>query len=67
MVDVITSWLGSGQPAILNDIVVRPRRLDDLSPMPLMASGEQSLLFYLIDDEDKGWILKKFLPETSAR
>lgn len=64
MVEVITSWLESGQPAILNDVVVNPRRVDDLSPMPLIARGEQALSFYLIDDERKGWILKKFLPES---
>jgi len=64
MVDVVTSWLASGQPAILNGIVVSPRRLDDLSPIPLLASGEQALSVYLIDDKDNGWILKKFLPES---
>lgn len=64
MVDVIQSWLGSGQHAVLNGIAVSPRRRDDLSPMPLMTRGEQASSYYLIDDEDHGWILKKFFPET---
>ena len=64
MVDVIQSWLSSGQPAILNDIVVWPRRRDELSPAPLMARGEQGASYYLIDEEDRGWILKKFFPEA---
>lgn len=64
MVDVIQSWLGSGQPATLNDIVVWPRRLDKLSPAPLMDIGEQAAAYYLIDEENQGWILKKFFPET---
>jgi serine/threonine protein kinase len=64
MVDVIQSWLGSGQYAILNGIAVRPVRLDDLSPMPLVARGEQASSYYLVDDEANGWILKKFFPET---
>ncbi|HKO44460.1 MAG TPA: serine/threonine-protein kinase [Pyrinomonadaceae bacterium] len=64
MVDVIQSWLGSGQHAVLNGIPVWPRRRDGLSPMPLMASGEQASAYYLSDDEDHGWILKKFFPDT---
>lgn len=64
MVDVIQTWLGSGQPAILNDVVVWPRRLDELSPAPLLATAEQASSYYLIDEENQGWILKKFFPET---
>ena len=64
MVDVIKTWLGSGQPAILNDDVLWPRRLDELSPAPLLATGEQASSYYLVDEENQGWILKKFFPET---
>jgi serine/threonine protein kinase len=32
--------------------------------MPLTARGEQASAYYLIDDNDKGWVLKKFFPET---
>jgi serine/threonine protein kinase len=64
MVDVIESWLASGQYAVINDVAVIPRRLDDLSPVPLTTKGEQAFAYYLIDDLDKGWVLKKFFPET---
>ena len=64
MVDVIQSWLGSGLYAVLNGIAVRPRRIDELSPMPMAARGEQASSYYLFDDEDRGWILKKFFRET---
>ncbi len=64
MVDVIQSWLASGQYAVINDIAVSPRRLDDLSPLPLTVRGKQALAYYLIDDHDQGWVLKKFFPAT---
>jgi serine/threonine protein kinase len=64
MVDVIQSWLGSGEYAVLNDTVVKPCRLDEMSPAPLMARGKQGSAYYLIDDQGESWILKKFFPET---
>jgi hypothetical protein len=62
MVDAIQSWLASGQFAVINDIAVIPRRLDDLSPLPLTVRGTQALAYYLMDDHDQGWVLKKFFP-----
>jgi hypothetical protein len=64
MVDVIQSWLSSRQYAVLEGIAVMPRPLDDMSPAPLMTRGEQGSIYYLVDESHRGWVLKKFLPDT---
>lgn len=64
MVDVIQSWLGSRQYAVLDKIVLMPRRVDVLSALSMVSRGEQGSSYYLVDDDDNGWVLKKFFRET---
>jgi serine/threonine protein kinase len=62
MADVMHAWSGTGQQAILNEVALKPRTVDTLSTAPLMSRGTQSWVYYLVDDNDEGWVLKKFLP-----
>ena len=62
MADVMHVWAGTGQQAILNDVALRPRTVDGSSSVPLMTRGGQAWAYHLVDDNDEGWILKKFLP-----
>jgi len=64
MVDVIQSWLSSRRYALLEGVAVMPRPVDDMSPAPLMTKGEQGSTYYLVDESQKGWVLKKFFPDT---
>jgi hypothetical protein len=64
MVDVIQSWLESGQYAVLDGITLTPLRVDEMSPLALTSRGDQASVYHLVDDYDTGWVLKKFFPET---
>ncbi|HEY6803622.1 MAG TPA: hypothetical protein VI306_08590 [Pyrinomonadaceae bacterium] len=62
MHEIIQSWIESGQRAILNNWALLPRRVDHLSTAPLMSSGADSMVYYLIDEENQPWVLKKYFP-----
>jgi hypothetical protein len=62
MADVMHAWSGTGQQAILDDVALKPRTVDASSTVPLVIRGKQAWAYYLVDDNDEGWILKKFLP-----
>lgn len=62
MVDVMQAWSGAGVPAVLDDIVLKPRRADASSTVPLMIKGGQASVYCLTDDNNREWLLKKFLP-----
>jgi serine/threonine protein kinase len=62
MADVMHAWAGAGQQAILDDVALRPRTTDASSTVPLVTRGGQAWAYHLVDDNDEGWILKKFLP-----
>lgn len=62
MVDVMQAWSGAGVPATLDDIALKPRRADASSTVPLMIKGGQASVYYLTDDNNKQWLLKKFSP-----
>lgn len=62
MVDVMQAWSGVGIPASLDGIALRPRRADASSTVPLVIKGAQASVYYLTDDNNGEWLLKKFLP-----
>lgn len=62
MVDVMQAWSGAGLPAVLDDIALKPRRADASSTVPLMIKGGQASVYYLTDDNNGQWLLKKFSP-----
>lgn len=64
MIDAMQAWLAAGQEAIVDDIALMPRRAEALSTSPLATTGEQASVYYLVDDNDRGWVLKKFSPGT---
>src|SRR5258707_5371263 len=64
MIEVIQNWLRSGEYAVLNGIAVMPRRVDEMSLVPLLKRGEQGLVYHLVDENGGAWALKKFFPET---
>jgi serine/threonine protein kinase len=41
-----------------------PRRVDEMSLVPLVKKGEQGLVYHLVDEKGGAWALKKFFPET---
>jgi serine/threonine protein kinase len=51
-----------GQPAVLDGVALRPRTADAPSTIPLVTRGGQAWAYQLVDDNDEGWVLKKFLP-----
>lgn len=56
------AWSGAGVPATLDDIALKPQRADASSTSPLMIKGGQAFVYYLTDDNNKQWLLKKFSP-----
>lgn len=61
MVDVLQSWLTSGEYALLDDIALLPRYRGPSSAEPLVTESEEGFAYFLIDKAERGWILKKFV------
>lgn len=57
---VMQAWLRSGRQATLDGVALMPRRAEAFSAAPLVTMGAQGSAFYLMDDSDRGWVLKKF-------
>lgn len=62
MTDVMHAWSGTGRQAVIDGVALRPRTADASSTVPLVTRGGRSLVYHLVDDNDAGWMLKKFLP-----
>jgi len=60
MTDVVEAWLASGQYAEIAGHKLLPIENDYLKGVPLVISREHSNIFYLKDNNDASWILKKF-------
>lgn len=60
MIDVMQAWLRVGRPATLDGVTLMPRRAESMSAAPLVTTGAQGSAYYLVDDSDRGWVLKKF-------
>jgi hypothetical protein len=60
MIDVMQAWLRAGRQATLDGIALMPRRAESMSAAPLFTTGAQGSAYYLVDDSDRGWVLKKF-------
>src|SRR6185369_4752483 len=68
MSDVVQAWLQSGKYAVLDGTPLVPRYRDADSSLPMLIESEEGLAYFLVDDTNQGWILKKFFPrQTPAR
>lgn len=62
MVDVVSDWLSSGQYAEIAGHKLRPVENPLLKGAPLASMRGQARAFYLRDDNNFNWMLKRFLP-----
>ena len=53
-------WLDSGLPAVLDGVTLRPRPHPTTPRSVLSATRRQASVFFLTDDNQGEWILKKF-------
>lgn len=63
MADVIREWLQANEYAVLDNIHLFPRRSETTSGLPMVIESEEGFAYFFVDNVDRGWILKKFLPE----
>jgi serine/threonine protein kinase len=61
-VNVAAEWLRSGETASLDGIELIPLAYPEFSNVPISLSRGQATAFVLEDRQNRGWILKKFLP-----
>lgn len=62
MVEVMRTWLRSGEYALLDNIALLPLCRSPLSTEPMVIESEEGFAYFLIDNFKRGWILKKFSP-----
>jgi serine/threonine protein kinase len=62
VVDVVHAWLHSGDYAVLNNIALVPRSDGAEAGWPMLMESDEGVLYFLVGQDDRGWILKKFLP-----
>jgi serine/threonine protein kinase len=62
MIDVATAWFESGEYADIAGFRLRPVENPFLKGIPLILLRGQAQAFYLRDDNNLDWVLKKFLP-----
>lgn len=62
MFDVVEEWLKSGKYAEVAGLKLRPIENQLLKNTPLLLVRGQAQAFYLRDEQNLDWILKKFLP-----
>jgi serine/threonine protein kinase len=61
-VNVATEWLRSGETASLDGIDLVPLPYGDGTSLPVSIARGQATAYVLADRQNRGWILKKFLP-----
>jgi serine/threonine protein kinase len=62
MIDVAEDWLKSGEYAEIAGLKLRPIENPLLKGVPLTKVHGKARAFYLIDDNNFNWILKRFFP-----
>jgi serine/threonine protein kinase len=62
MLDVADAWLKSGKYAEVDGLRLRPIENPRFKGMPLSTVRGQAQAYYLRDDNNFDWIMKKFLP-----
>jgi serine/threonine protein kinase len=62
VVDVVQAWLLSGDYAVLNNITLVPRSDGTEAQGPMLMDSDEGVLYFLVAQDGRGWILKKFLP-----
>jgi Serine/threonine protein kinase len=62
MSNIAEAWVKSGKHAEIVGFKLRPIENPFIKGTPLIAARGQAQAFYLTDDNNLGWILKKFLP-----
>jgi serine/threonine protein kinase len=62
MIDLGERWLKSGKYACIEGIKVRPKESQLLRGCPVVVARGQAAAYFLSDDKNGQWILKKFLP-----
>jgi len=62
MSNIAEAWIKSGKHAEIVGLKLRPVESPFLKGTPLISGRGQANAFYLTDDNNLGWILKKFLP-----
>lgn len=62
MIDVVEDWLRSKKYAELAGLKLRPLEHSQFKGIPLSSVRGQAQAFYLQDDNNNDWILKKFSP-----
>lgn len=60
MLNILQAWLASHQPAMIDDISLLPRLKQGLSAEPLVTQGDESTLYHVVDEDQNGWLIKKF-------
>jgi serine/threonine protein kinase len=61
-VNVAAAWLRSGERASLDSLELIPLSYPGLANMPISLQRGQATAYVLADRQNRGWILKKFLP-----
>ena len=62
MAGLMQAWLLSRERAILNNVALVPVSEGIGSERPKVIESEEGFAYFLVDDEGRRWILKKFLP-----
>jgi hypothetical protein len=62
MIDIVEAWLKSGKHAEFAGLKLRPNENPLLKGAPLSIVRGQAQAYYLTDDNNLDWILKKFTP-----
>lgn len=62
MSTIAEAWVKSGKPAEIAGLKLRPVESPFIKGTPLIATRGQADAFYLTDENNLGWILKKFSP-----
>jgi serine/threonine protein kinase len=62
MIEVIQSWLNSGQAVAVAGMILRPRAGGDTALTPVVIESRDAFVCFLIDDNANGWVLKRFCP-----
>lgn len=62
MSNIAEAWVKSGKHAEIVGFKLRPVESPFLKGTPLISARGQAHAFYLTDENNNGWILKKFLP-----
>lgn len=60
--NVAAEWLRSGKSASLDGIELVPLSYPEFESFPISAIGGQATAYVLEDNQNRGWILKKFTP-----